>query len=644
MKVNIEAGGTKKQILYVLWVLENFSDENNHLTQDRIVEILGQNGYETERRSVANDLKRLLEFGYNIHGVELQNSKNKGPSKRGAIWLERQFSDAQLTILLNSVLYNPFFEKKNKEDLIGNIISLGSKTFQEEHDTEKMLSTGNVYHVEGAALIDKIEKIEKAINKGKKIKFINGKLKQGEDSNVFELNKICTVSPYWIIMNKGNTYLVGYSHENKAIWHYRVDKIQDVTEMRSSARLIEETTLKRVDVSKYVSHHPLMFTGEPIKSEVRIKKDFSRHLIENFGDIQEIKNEENYVTYEVTSGELDMYYWAVQFGGVGEVLSPLSLRKKIREHIEGMLIDYKKRKNDRYYEEIRKAFRTRVLDLSGIDLKRQKEHHSLQGIYTIRLSNNNLTEVNFLENYKYVQELFIENNPITDLNVLKKCKNLKKLTLTNLKITNVDFLEDRELEYLAIDLGREVDLSALSKMKSVSELKISDDCSYNKTIPWDELKKKGINYEIINVKTDEVKRIVSNLFKERFPFNFLDDAFGTWNIIPKMLSEVEKAVEKVFDKFTEEEKKYLISRYKELIIDESVMMKELRINHKEYEDLVDMVKEKIVHPNYNGELRRYFIDGALEKGLNLSDILLNMIEIESVMEKREKLKNKNSSN
>ena len=71
---------------------------------------------------------------------------------------------------------------------------------------------------------------------------------------------------------------------------------------------------------------------------------------------------------------------------------------------------------------------------------------------------------------------------------------LIKLTLTNLKITNVDFLEDREFEYLAIDLGREVDLSALSKMKSASEVKISDDCSYNRTIPWDELKKKGINY------------------------------------------------------------------------------------------------------------------------------------------------------
>ena len=40
MQVNISEGGTKIQLLYVLWVLENFSDESNTLKQDDIVDIL----------------------------------------------------------------------------------------------------------------------------------------------------------------------------------------------------------------------------------------------------------------------------------------------------------------------------------------------------------------------------------------------------------------------------------------------------------------------------------------------------------------------------------------------------------------------------------------------------------------------------
>ena len=69
MQVNIIEGGKKIQLLYVLWVLENFSDENHTLKQEDIVAILEKKGYYTERKSVAKDLKLLLDFGYKIHGV-----------------------------------------------------------------------------------------------------------------------------------------------------------------------------------------------------------------------------------------------------------------------------------------------------------------------------------------------------------------------------------------------------------------------------------------------------------------------------------------------------------------------------------------------------------------------------------------------
>ena len=53
MKVNFEAGGNKAQAFFVLWVLENYSDEKNTLKQEDIVEILKKNGHYTERKSVA---------------------------------------------------------------------------------------------------------------------------------------------------------------------------------------------------------------------------------------------------------------------------------------------------------------------------------------------------------------------------------------------------------------------------------------------------------------------------------------------------------------------------------------------------------------------------------------------------------------
>ena len=108
MQVNITEGGKKMQLLYVLWVLENFSDEYHTLKQDDIVKILADRGYDAERKSIARDLKLLLDFGYKIHGIEpeLDDDGNELPMKRGAIWLEREFSDEKLSWLMNSIKYN----------------------------------------------------------------------------------------------------------------------------------------------------------------------------------------------------------------------------------------------------------------------------------------------------------------------------------------------------------------------------------------------------------------------------------------------------------------------------------------------------------------------------------------------------------
>ena len=110
MIMNFGAGGNKAQLLYILWVLENYSDENHFLKQDDIVEILKKKGHFTERKSVSRDLGLLAELGFNIHGVlpELDEDGNELPMPRGKIWLEREISDEKLKLLIDSILFSKF--------------------------------------------------------------------------------------------------------------------------------------------------------------------------------------------------------------------------------------------------------------------------------------------------------------------------------------------------------------------------------------------------------------------------------------------------------------------------------------------------------------------------------------------------------
>lgn len=344
MEVRIQEGGTKIQLLYVLWVLENFSDENNVLKQEDIVEILRKKGYRAERKSVARDLKLLLDFGYKIHGIEpeLDKDGNELPLKRGKIWLEREFTDDQLSLLLNSATYNVFVDKDKKEKLLDNIISLGSATFKANHSAKTILNGGRIYQVEGATLLNQLRVIESAIDQEKKLRFKYGKLKRDANKFVYEQSKEYVVSPYWIVVQKGNTYLVCYNHVEDKIWNFRVDKMKDVEVIKSYALPRSETKLKGVDVGEYVGRHPLMFTDEAINIKLKVNKNYVGHVLDTFGEVSPLSEDEDNIILGIYAGEIDAFYWAVQFGGFVEVLNPQNLRDKIRHHIEGMVFNYQR--------------------------------------------------------------------------------------------------------------------------------------------------------------------------------------------------------------------------------------------------------------------------------------------------------------
>lgn len=634
MEVRIQEGGTKIQLLYVLWVLENFSDENNTLKQDDIVNILEKRGYHTERKSVAKDLERLLEFGYKIHGVapELDEDGNELPMKRGAIWLEREFSDEQLSLLLNSVAYNVFVEKSNKEELLNNIISLGSKTFKEKHSAKSLVNGGRIYQVEGRTLLEQLKVIEKAIETEKKIRFkYASKLKREGNSFVYEKNKEYLVSPYWIVSKNGNLYLVCYDHDTNDIWNCRIDKIKDVEITKATLTDKNNTELKDISVGTYVSKHPNMFTGDPISIELMVDKTRIGHVCDAFDKVTPLSETEDYITVQVTCGELDMFYWAVQYGGFVEVIKPQSLREKIRIHIERMSFNYKVREGDKYSLAIKNAIRTNVLDLSGIDLQGKTEHYELRHVEKVYLSNNNIDNVDFLKEYYGLHELYLENNPITDINVLANLHGLRTIILRNLNLNNIDFIKDKNFNKLELDLDRDTDLSALAKTNS-KKVQLSQTCAYNQTIPWGDLDKNGIKVEV-DWESEENDKKGSEFIRYQFPFNFLYEMLGSWHVDPSKLKELEIAVYDAFNKFDKSEQKYLDLRYKKCINSNKDISKALCISEKECENLYAGIKERIEITSICEEFKNYFVPNAINGKIKNMDKIRNFFELNKILVK-----------
>ena len=666
MEMNFGVETTKVQPLYILYVLKRFTDEKNTLSQEGIARKLRDLGYcpvrkdkngnykernLDERKSIGKDLKLLYDMGYPIHGVEreLDEDGNELPATRGKIWIEKEISDEKLSWLINSIKYNAFMDESQKKEFIESLISLGSRTFREKNNAKTMVDGGRIFHVEGSSLFKQLSEIDKAIALGKKIRFTYSKLKRNGSKFVYEAEKEYTVSPYWVIVNKGNTYLVCHNHEENKIWHLRVDKMKDVKMINSYALPKTETELKGVDVGNYVTKHPLMFSGDNISVELKIDKNQVGRLIEAFGtNFSIIKETEDYLTVKVYAGELDMFHWAIQYGSFVEVLKPQSLRDKIRIQIESMAFNYKTKDGDKYSEAIRNAIRTKVLDLSGIDLSGKKEHFGLKTIKKVYLSNNNIDNVDFLKDYHWLQELQLENNNVTDLTCLSELSGLRKATLKNLKLKNLDFVHDKYFSKLFLDVGRETDYSALLNIRNKDCLIFADRCEMYQNIPWQEFIKEKIKFaferEISKVAATESEvtyKFANPMIFEKYPFNFLKYAFGNWAIKPDKIIEVENAVDRVFDKFTSNEKKYLEVCYKQRITDKKTIIENLVISEKEYDEIINAIEEKIRHSQICDSLKEFFIDGALKGDFSEAERLLNNIELSENLEKLEKKRKSN---
>ena len=110
--------GTKKMLnLMILKILERYSDERRPLTQKRILELLDiEYGMKCDRRSVKSNLISLKEMGYDIN------------IRRG-VYIRRDFEEAELRILIDSVLFSKTLSQAQAKRLIDKLKNLGSNQF-----------------------------------------------------------------------------------------------------------------------------------------------------------------------------------------------------------------------------------------------------------------------------------------------------------------------------------------------------------------------------------------------------------------------------------------------------------------------------------------------------------------------------------
>ena len=338
----------KMLIINILEILKKYTDDDNSLSQKEIADILAKNyNMEVDRKAVKRNLVNLAEFGYNIEATETSRVNKKGEKEVlcSDWYMEREFSDAELRLLVDGLLFSKHIPYSQCKTLIEKLEGLSNNYFKLK---VKHISSLPENMPENKQLFYTIDILDEAISKGRQVEFSYNAF--GTDKKLH--NKVTDegkvrkyiINPYQMVATNGRYYLICNYDKYDSVDHYRVDKITDIKLLDTPVK--PKTKLPDLadghDLPQHMAEHIYMFSGQVDIVTFKAKKYLIDDIIDWFGKNVEFSQEtKDEVTVRVKVNLQAMRYWALQYVQHVKVLSPAGLVKQIKQDIADASEKYK---------------------------------------------------------------------------------------------------------------------------------------------------------------------------------------------------------------------------------------------------------------------------------------------------------------
>lgn len=318
----------KLALIRILQILKKHSDYDHPLKQEDIAKYLMQDyGIVIERKAISRNISLLKEADY-----EIESGRN------GCYLAEREFEDSELHLLIDGVLNSKYINARHSTDLIEKLCGLSNKYFRTH--VKNIHSVNDWSKTDNQALFYNIELIDDAIEHNRQITFDYNKY--GADQKLHK-TKTHIASPYQLILHNQRYYLMALNERWHNMGYYRVDHI---TNMAISDKKL--TPLKNVkgfengvNYSEMATSLPYMFTDKMERITFYAEEWIVDQIVDWFGKNAKIENSDGRLKVTVKSSPKAMEYWAMQYLGSVEIISPPELRERMRDALSAGLEKYK---------------------------------------------------------------------------------------------------------------------------------------------------------------------------------------------------------------------------------------------------------------------------------------------------------------
>lgn len=282
-------------ILNILDILRRYSDQDHRLSQKDIAERLEREyDMQADRKSIRRNLLDLMDSGYEIEYTEkLRRSRNPktGEPETCTIlsdfYLVRDFTDAELRLLIDSLLFSRHVPGVQSRQLMEKLQSLSSSYFQSRvRHIQTMPDPGP----RNRQLFLNIETLDEAISRGCQVEFTY--LEYGTDKQQHRrcrpdgTVRVYRINPYQMAARDGCYYLICNNDHYDTVSNYRIDRIADIRMLDTPVRPFE--TLEGagrcgLDLAAYMTQHVFMYAGGSTAVSLRIARSVISDVIDLFG-------------------------------------------------------------------------------------------------------------------------------------------------------------------------------------------------------------------------------------------------------------------------------------------------------------------------------------------------------------------------
>ena len=296
------------------------TDDQHSLTLAQITERLN----DADRKSLYTDFEELRHYGLDIIKVQAQRNFYYHIGNR-------EFELPELKLLVDSVQAAKFITGKKSNKLIRKLESLTSK-YEARKLQRQVFITGRVKTVNESIYFN-VDKIHEAIGSDCQIQFKYYRWNVKKEMELRKGGAWYEVSPWGLMWDDENYYLVGYDGEERKIKHYRVDKMLKI-ELLDKKRKGKEK-FKEFDMPRYTKSLFGVYGGEECRITLEAENEMVGVLIDRFGKEISISpvDEGHFRTTVNVAVSSQFLGWIMALGNGVKIVAPEAVVNRMKEEI-----------------------------------------------------------------------------------------------------------------------------------------------------------------------------------------------------------------------------------------------------------------------------------------------------------------------